>query len=142
MGQLDPLLAGFFMPPNGTDQTGRKLACLSCANLGNFFQDMRGATACKPCPAFTRRDGDQSSSNATSISACSCLPGRPAQHHKSRTESLVRLSTLTKLTAAPVPASKIAATSMSFAARSHVASPKAMLLSLPQDTGGMTGKWA
>jgi hypothetical protein len=42
-------MAGKFQPDDGG------IGCLSCDNLGDYFQERDSATACEQCPLNTRR---------------------------------------------------------------------------------------
>jgi hypothetical protein len=52
-----------------------KSECISCDNLGNFYQENSSMTTCKQCPANTQRYIGVGTS-AERIS-CQCSPGHP-----------------------------------------------------------------
>jgi hypothetical protein len=59
--------AGYFQPKEG------QLACINCDDVGDYFQEAIGATACQLCATHTRRYiGKGSGSNRTS---CMCKEG-------------------------------------------------------------------
>ena len=61
------LIAGSFQPGEG------QISCISCDNLGNFFQDQMAQTVCQDCPAGTQRYiGLLTAANRTS---CQCKEG-------------------------------------------------------------------
>ena len=68
-------MAGKFQPDYGG------VACLSCDNLGDYYQEDKGATRCELCPTNTRRYPTGAITEGASIvtgankTSCTCKEG-------------------------------------------------------------------
>ena len=58
--------AGYFQSNNGS------ISCISCDDIGDFYQENPGMSRCEPCPPNTGRYIDVKSIGGNNISSCQC----------------------------------------------------------------------
>jgi hypothetical protein len=66
--RVGPNHIGFFQP------RAEQSACVSCDDLGDYYQEKAGQTACSTCPVNTARSVRQDVT-AANKSSCQCIPG-------------------------------------------------------------------
>jgi hypothetical protein len=66
--RVGPNHIGFFQP------RAEQSACVSCDDLGDYYQEKAGQTACSACPVNTARSVRQDVT-AANKSSCQCIPG-------------------------------------------------------------------
>ena len=72
-GERFLLSPGFFFGAGMFQPEPAQFGCISCDNLGSFYQELKGRTSCNSCPANTQRFIGVLS--GATIEACQCKEG-------------------------------------------------------------------